>query len=89
MVSYYGLRFQINQSLERHHNTGQKRLYEFCLFSIRILRKKKSQFIGPSIMSRYPNPVYDQFVAKLNLQLKPHANDIKIRPNFIHVAISP
>jgi hypothetical protein len=40
-------------------------------------------------MSRYTNPVYDQFAAKLNLQLKPQANDIKIRPNFIHVAISP
>ena len=30
-------------------------------------------------MSRYPNPVYDQFAAKLNLKLKPQANDIKIR----------
>jgi len=40
-------------------------------------------------MSRYPNPMYDQFAAKLNLQLKPHANDITIRPNFIRVAISP
>jgi len=29
MFSYYGLRFQVNQSLERHHNTGQQRLYEF------------------------------------------------------------
>jgi hypothetical protein len=59
------------------------------IYSIRIPRKQQSQFIGCSIMSRYPNPVYDQFAAKLNLQLKPHANDIKIRPNFIHVAISP
>ena len=47
----------------------------------------KSHFIGHSIMSRYPNPVYDQFAAKLNLQLKPHANDTKIRPNFIRVVI--
>ena len=30
MLCYYGLRFQVNQSLGRHHNTGQKRLYEFC-----------------------------------------------------------
>jgi hypothetical protein len=29
MLSYYGLRFQVNQSLGRHHNTSQKRLYEF------------------------------------------------------------
>jgi hypothetical protein len=40
-------------------------------------------------MSRYPNPVYDQFAAKLNLQLKPHANDIKISPNFTYDASSP
>jgi len=40
-------------------------------------------------MSRYPNPMYDQFAAKLNLQLKPQENGIKIRPNFIHVSISP
>ena len=40
-------------------------------------------------MSRYPKPVYDHFAAKLNLQLKPQANGIKIRPNFIHIAISP
>jgi hypothetical protein len=40
-------------------------------------------------MSRYQNPVYDQFAAKLNLQLKPQANDIKRRPNFIHVAVAP
>jgi hypothetical protein len=30
MLSYYGLRFQVNRSLGRHHNTGQQRLYEFC-----------------------------------------------------------
>ena len=30
MLSYYGLRFQVNWSLGRHHNTGQQRLYEFC-----------------------------------------------------------
>jgi len=30
MLSYYGLRSQVNQSLGRHNNTGQKRLYEFC-----------------------------------------------------------
>jgi hypothetical protein len=40
-------------------------------------------------MSRYPNHVYDHFAAKLNLQLKPQENGIKIRPNFIHVSISP
>jgi hypothetical protein len=28
MLSYYGLRFQVNQSLGRNHNTGQKGLYE-------------------------------------------------------------
>jgi hypothetical protein len=28
--SYLGLKFQVNQSLERHQNTGQQRLYEFC-----------------------------------------------------------
>jgi len=30
MFSYHGLNFQVNQSLERHHNTGPQRLYEFC-----------------------------------------------------------
>jgi len=30
MLSYYGLKFQVNQSSGRHHNTGQQRLYEFC-----------------------------------------------------------
>jgi hypothetical protein len=30
MVSYLGLKFQVNQSSERHRNTGQQRLYEFC-----------------------------------------------------------
>jgi len=30
MFSYYGLKFQVNQSSRRHHNTGQHRLYEFC-----------------------------------------------------------
>jgi hypothetical protein len=30
MLSYYGLRFQDNQILGKHHKTGQKRLYEFC-----------------------------------------------------------
>jgi hypothetical protein len=30
MLSYYGLIFQVNQSLGRHHDTSQKRLYEFC-----------------------------------------------------------
>jgi hypothetical protein len=30
MLCYYRLRFQVNQSSGRHHNTGQKRMYEFC-----------------------------------------------------------
>jgi hypothetical protein len=30
MLSYYWLRFQVNRSLGRHHNTCQQRLYEFC-----------------------------------------------------------
>jgi hypothetical protein len=30
MFSYLRLQFQINQSSGRHHNTGQKMLYEFC-----------------------------------------------------------
>jgi hypothetical protein len=30
MLSYLGLKLQVNQSLERHRNTGQQRLYEFC-----------------------------------------------------------
>ena len=33
-------------------------------------------------MSRYPNPLYDQFMTELNLQLKPSKADIKIRPQF-------
>jgi hypothetical protein len=30
MLSYLGVKFQVNRSLERHRNTGQQRLYEFC-----------------------------------------------------------
>jgi len=30
MVSYLGLKFQVNRSLERYRNMGQRRLYEFC-----------------------------------------------------------
>jgi len=30
MLSYLGLKFQINQSLGRYRNTGQQRLYKFC-----------------------------------------------------------
>jgi hypothetical protein len=30
MFSYYGLKFQVNQSSGRHHDIGQQRLYEFC-----------------------------------------------------------
>jgi hypothetical protein len=30
MFSYLGLKFQVNRSSERHQNTGQHRLYEFC-----------------------------------------------------------
>jgi hypothetical protein len=29
MLSYRGLKFQVNQSLGRHRNIGQQRLYEF------------------------------------------------------------
>ena len=30
MVYYLGLKFQVNQSLGRYRNMGQRRLYEFC-----------------------------------------------------------
>jgi hypothetical protein len=30
MVSYLELKFEINRSSGKHHNTGQQRLYEFC-----------------------------------------------------------
>jgi len=30
MLSYLGLKLQINKSSGRHRNTGQQRLYEFC-----------------------------------------------------------
>ena len=32
MLSYYGLRFQVNWSLGRHHNTGKQRLYGFVIY---------------------------------------------------------
>ena len=38
-------------------------------------------------MSRYPNPLYDQFAAELNLHLKPPEANIKISPNLIYGAI--
>jgi hypothetical protein len=40
-------------------------------------------------MSRYANPLYDQFAAKLNLELKPQVNDINISSNLIYDAIVP
>jgi UDP-glucose 6-dehydrogenase len=58
------------------------------IFSIIILKNNKNQFIGRSFMSRYPNPLYDQFAAKLNLQLKPPEDDIRRSPNLIYGAIS-
>ena len=30
MLSYLGLKFQVNRRSRRHGNTGQQRLYEFC-----------------------------------------------------------
>ena len=30
MLSYLGLKYHVNWSSERHPNTGQQRLYEFC-----------------------------------------------------------
>jgi hypothetical protein len=30
MLSYLGLKFQVNRSSGRHRNTGQQKLYEFC-----------------------------------------------------------
>ena len=30
MFSYLGLKFQVNRSSEKHRNTSQHRLYEFC-----------------------------------------------------------
>jgi hypothetical protein len=30
MFSYIKLKFQVNRSLQRHHNSCQQRLYEFC-----------------------------------------------------------
>jgi hypothetical protein len=30
MLSYLGLKFQVNRSSVTHQNTGQQRLYEFC-----------------------------------------------------------
>jgi hypothetical protein len=38
-------------------------------------------------MSMYPNPLYDQFTTKLNLELKPQLNNIKISSNLIYDAI--
>jgi hypothetical protein len=30
MLSYLGLKLQVNRSSERHRNMGQQRLYKFC-----------------------------------------------------------
>jgi hypothetical protein len=38
-------------------------------------------------MFRYPNPLFDQFAAELNLQLKPPEADIKIIPFFIYMVL--
>jgi hypothetical protein len=35
-------------------------------------------------MSKYPNPLYEQFVAELNLQLKPPEDNIKISSYLIY-----
>jgi hypothetical protein len=64
-------------------------MIEFNIYIIQKSRKHQiSVYIGRSIISRYQNPLYDQFAAELNLKLKPHANDIKISPNFISIAMS-
>ena len=39
-------------------------------------------------MSRYPNPLYDQFAAELHPQLKPPEAKIKISLNLIYGSIS-
>ena len=52
------------------------------------MKSPKNQFIGCSLISRYPNSLYDQCAAELILQLKPPEADIKIRPNLIYGAIA-
>jgi len=56
----------------------------------RLLARKELQRLQKEAkeLSRYPNPLYDQFAAELNLKLKSQANDIKINPNLICGAIS-
>jgi hypothetical protein len=60
MLSYLGLKFQVNRSSERHPNTGQQRLCEFCyllpfdlwtFFLARILFLKGCG----SLFWKYPN----------------------------------
>ena len=59
------------------------------IFSIIILKKQQiSIFISRYFMSRYPNPLYDQFGAELNPQLKPPEAEIKISSNLIYGAIA-
>jgi len=58
-----------NLIMETKEKTIQ--MTSYLIYNIRIPNKNKSQFIGHSIMFMYPNPVYNQFAAKLNLQLKP------------------
>jgi hypothetical protein len=40
-------------------------------------------------MTRYPNPLYDQFTSELNLQLRPQETNIQMSPYLIFDSISP
>jgi len=51
--------------------------------------RNRSQFIDHSLMPRYQEPVYDQFIAKFKSEFKPQSNNIKRSPNLTYRAISP
>jgi hypothetical protein len=44
--------------------------------------RNRSQFIDHSLMPRFREPVYDQFIAKFKSELKPQSNNIKKKPKF-------
>ena len=77
-----------NRILEPKENAIQ--MTSNLIYSIWIPGKQQiSIYIVRSIMSRYPNTLYDQFAAQVNLQVKPQEPDIQISPNLIYDAISP
>ena len=48
ILSYLWLKFQVNQSLGRYHNSGQQRLFEFCYLVMILFLKGRGNLFWES-----------------------------------------